>query len=91
MTHPEPDPTSAARAALAPVLADWIGRHGVVSIEVARRWRNGAATDEVGIRVMVVRLLPPDQVPNGELFPGEVDGVPVDLVEGSPPQPETLG
>ena len=91
MTHPEPDSTSAAQAALAPVLADWIGRHGVVSIEVARRWRNGAPTDEVGIRVTVERLLPPHQVPDGELFPGELDGVAVDVVEGSPPKLESLG
>lgn len=88
MTHPDPDPTSAAQEALAPVLADWIERHNVVSVEVARRWRNGAPTDEVGIRVTVGRLLPPDQVPDGELFPNEVGGVPVDVVEGSRPQPQ---
>jgi hypothetical protein len=91
MTHPDPDPTSTAQAALAPVLGEWMGRHGVVSVEVARRWRNGAPTDEVGIRVTVERLLPPDRVPDGELFPSEIGGVPVDLVEGSPPQPETPG
>ncbi|MDW3216347.1 MAG: hypothetical protein R8G01_20320 [Ilumatobacteraceae bacterium] len=91
MTHPAPDPTLAAQAALAPVLTEWLDRHGVVSVAVARRWSEGAPTDEVGIRVTVERLLPPEQVPDGELFPSEVDGVPVDLVEGSPPHPEALG
>lgn len=85
MSHPDPDPTEAARAALASVVDGWIERHGVVSVEVARRWRDGTPTDEVGIRVTVERLLPPDQVRDGELFPREVEDVPVDVVEGSRP------
>lgn len=88
MTHPDPDPTETARAALATVEREWIDRHGVVSVEVARRWRNGAPTDEVGIRVTVERRLPADEVPEGELFPQLLLGVPVDVVEGTPPRLE---
>lgn len=88
MTDPDPDPTAAAQDALADVAADWLARRGVVAVEVARRWADGGPTDEVGIRVTVERILPAEEVPSGELFPSEVDGVPVDLVEGSPPAPE---
>lgn len=88
MTNPDLDPTTRAQVALAAVVDDWIGRGGVVSIGVARRWRNGAPTDEVGIRVTVERVLPRSDVPEGELFPDDVDGVPVDVVEGSAPHPE---
>lgn len=88
MTNPDPDPTISAQTALAAVIDDWFARRGVVSIGVARRWRNGAPTDEVGIRVTVDQVLPPSEVPDGELFPGELDGVPVDVVEGTAPRPE---
>jgi len=85
MAHPDLDPTETAQAALASVVDEWIERHGVVSVEVARRWRDGSPTGEVGIRVTVERLLPPDQVREGELFPRDLDDVPVDVVEGSRP------
>ncbi len=88
MTNPDPDRTATAQTALATVLDDWLHRRGVVSIEVARRWRNGAATDDVGIRVVVERKLPPAEVPAGELFPSAVLDVPVDVVEGTPPRLE---
>lgn len=88
MTNPDPATTEAAIAALDSVVDEWMRRRGVVSVEVARRWRGQQATDEVGLRVTVERILPQDEVPAGELFPDDVDGVPVDIVEGRPPLPE---
>lgn len=89
MTNPDPDQTSAAQTALATVIDEWMSRRGVVSIEVARRWCGGTPTDEVGIRVTVERLLPPEHVPEGELFPRTLDDVPVDIAEGVAPALET--
>jgi hypothetical protein len=66
-----------------------MSRSRVVAVEVARRWEGGAPTDEVGIRVTVEEKLPPDDVPEGELFPSSLEGIPVDVVEGSPPQLES--
>lgn len=88
MTNPDPEATEAAITALDTVVDEWMRRRGVVSVEVARRWRGQQPTDEVGIRVTVERILPEDEVPDGELFPGDVDGVPVDIAEGRPPAPE---
>jgi hypothetical protein len=65
-----------------------MARPGVVSVEVARRWRDDAPTDDIGIRVTVERVLPADEVPDGELFPSSLEGFPVDVVEGRPPQLE---
>ena len=66
-----------------------MARKGVVSVEVARRWIDGVPTDEVGIRVTVKAILPEEEVPEGELFPETLEGVPVDLVTGANPVPET--
>ena len=88
MTDPDQESTEAAIAALDTVVDEWMRRRGVVSVEVARRWRGQQPTDEVGIRVTVERILPEHDVPEGELFPDDVDGIPVDIVEGRPPTPE---
>lgn len=89
MSTPDPDLVGKAQEALAKVSGSWLSRAGVVAVEVARRWRDGAPTNQVGIRVTVEQKLPPDEVPEGELFPGSLEGIPVDVVEGSPPQPES--
>lgn len=87
---PDPDPdavpdvdVAAAVDALARVAGDWMARPGVVSVEVARRGDSG-----VGIRVTVHERRPPDGVPADERFPAELDGIPVDVVEGRPPRIE---
>ena len=89
MAGPDPESTSAAEAALAGVVDEWMARRGVVSIEIARRWQDDAPTEQIGIRVTVERILPADQVPDGELFPPDLEGFPVDIVEGRPPELET--
>ena len=88
MPGPDPESTSAAEAALAKVVDEWMTRRGVVSIEVARRWEDAGPTDQIGIRVTVERILPADEVAAGELFPSSLEGFPVDLVEGRPPHLE---
>lgn len=88
MPGPDPASTSAAEAVLGRVVDEWVARRGVVSVEVARRWQDDAPTDEIGIRITVERLLPADQVPEGELFPSSLEGIPVDIVEGRAPQLE---
>ena len=85
----DPEHVKTATEALDTVRRDWMSRQGVISAEVARRWIDGVPTDEVGIRITVEKKLPPDDVPAGEAFPEDLQGVPVDLVEGTPPVPES--
>jgi nicotinamide mononucleotide (NMN) deamidase PncC len=89
MPDPDPDLTRRAEAALARVAEAWLARPGVVSVEVARRRRDGAPTDEVGIRVTVEPGGKPGEAPAGAAFPDRLEGVPVDVVEGRPPAPES--
>jgi hypothetical protein len=89
VTSPNPDQTRKAQETLAKVANDWMSRSGVVSVEVARRWQGGAPTDQVAIRVTVERKLARSEVPESELFPSSLNGIPVDVVEGRPPQPES--
>jgi len=88
VTGPDPDRTRKAQEALAKVAADWMSRSGVVAVEVARRWQGGTPSDQVGIRVTVERKLARSEVPESELFPNSLEGIPVDVVEGRRPQLE---
>ncbi len=89
MTGPDRDQTRKAQEALAKVAGDWMSRPGIVAVEVARRWQEGAPTDQVGIRVTVARKRPRSEMPSSELFPSSLSGIPVDVVEGRPPQLES--
>lgn len=87
---PDPEQTKKAQQALGRIAREWMSRPGVVSVEVARHWKDGRPTDEVAIRVTVKRKRPRSDVPDGELFPASLDDIPVDVVEGLPPQLEAL-
>ena len=81
----DPEHVAVATEALDSVHDMWMARSDVISVEVARRWIDGVPTDEVGIRVTVEALPVPDEGPEGNGFPDEVKGVPVDVVEGTRP------
>lgn len=88
MAGPDPETVKSAQTALQKVNSEWMARKGVISVEVARRRKDGVPINEVGIRVTLEQKLPPEDVPAGELFPEDLEGVPVDIVEGSAPAPE---
>ena len=87
----DPERFERAERALERVRDEWLARRGVVAVEVGRRRRDGQPTDEVCIRVTVQEILPPDDVPDGELFPRFLGDVHVDVVEGAPPAPQATG
>ena len=84
----DPEHVKTATEALDAVRGEWMSRQGVISVEVARRWIDGAPTSEVGVRVTVEKKLAPEDVPSGEMFPETLGDVPVDVVEGTRPVPE---
>ncbi len=87
-----PDPERARRAeqALQKVAGAWMSRPGVVSVEVARRWKDAMPTDEVAIIVTVRSKRPRADIAANELFPDSFDGIPVDVVEGKAPGPQGM-
>jgi hypothetical protein len=87
----DPEATRRAEQQLEMVRDDWLARQGVLAVEVARRWVDDQPTDEVCLRVTVEQVLPPDDVPEGELLPRQVGDTRVQVREGGPFQPEPGG
>ena len=53
MANLDPENVRKAQNALDKVARVWSSLPGVISVEVARRWKDGAPRDELGIRVTV--------------------------------------
>lgn len=53
----------------------------VVGAGIGLRQRQGKATDELCLVVMVRRKLPPGQLPAGGVLPSELEGVGLDVLE----------
>lgn len=84
----DPDQVKEAERELSLVRDDWLERHGVISLEVARRWDGDSPTDDVCIRVTVERVLDPDDVPAGELFPRSLGDTRIQVRQGTALHPE---
>lgn len=88
MTPSTSEQVERAKAQLEPVRDEWMGRSGVTSIDVGFIWEGTTMTDEVGIRVKVEKLLEPEDVPTGELFPHHLGRVRVQVREEAQPGPQ---
>lgn len=80
-----PDPASVREAIeqLDKVRRRWLRRSSVAAVDVGYRIKQGRLTDELAIRVHLEEKLPASQLPSHELFPEEVGGVPVDVIEAT--------
>jgi hypothetical protein len=67
---------------------DWMSRPGVISVEVARVWRDDGPTDDVGIRVTVEKARPGAEPPGRASFPETLEDVEVQVMEGDRPEPQ---
>ena len=61
--------------------ADLMARANVVGVGVGLRTRGGRREHEVAIVVMVREKVPRTMLAESDVLPGEIDGVPVDVVE----------
>lgn len=77
-----------AKVELDRVRDEWLRRSGVTGIDVGFLWRGSTMTDQVGIRVKVEKLLEPEDVPEGELFPRQLGEVPVQVRQEVAPSPQ---
>lgn len=78
-----PEEMAKAQAALAKVQAEWLAREGVTAVDLGFKWSQGAMTDQLAIRVHVAQKKPSATLSEAELFPEEVDGIPVDVIEAT--------
>lgn len=85
------DPQDLARAerALELVRDEWLRRPEVTAVDLGFKWSGGEMTDVVSLRVHVARKRDAADLSEAELFPREVDGVPVDVIAASY-APQTL-
>lgn len=72
-----------ANAVLAEHRRRLLRRKGVRSVDVGLRLRRGRPTDEVAIRVHVEAKPPCEDLPPRSRLPEEIDGVLVDVIEGT--------
>jgi endonuclease G len=78
-----PEEMVRAEAALESVREEWLGRDGVTAVDLGFKWRQGQMTDELAVRVHVVKKKREVELSAGELFPEEVQGIPVDVIEAT--------
>ena len=79
-------PTSELNAAideLDQVREEWLKRPGVTAVDVGFKIKDGVLTDELAIRVHVSRKLPPEALPEHELFPESLGRFSVDVIEAT--------
>lgn len=57
-------------------------REYITGIDVGYRWTDGAPTDELCVRLHVEKKLPVSALETAEIFPSEIDGIPIDVYEG---------
>lgn len=78
-----PEEMAKAQAALTKVQAEWLAREGVTAVDLGFKWSQGAMTGQLAIRVHVAQIKPVAALSEAELFPEEVDGIPVDVIEAT--------
>ena len=81
MTTFSPEQMAHATAVLNSVRTEWLAREGVTAVDLGFKWSQGLMTGQLSIRVHVAQKLPEAQLTDAEMFPEEVDGIPVDVIE----------
>lgn len=82
MTRPKQFAPEALAAALKQAQRRFRHRPEYTGADIGYRWRGGNATDQVVVRVHVRRKLPAEALGQGALLPAEIDGIPLDVMEG---------
>ena len=59
----------------------YIGRNDVTGIDVGYKYVGGQRTDDIAVRIHVREKIPKTALEAAEVFPPEIDGVPVDIIQ----------
>ncbi|MEZ4594073.1 MAG: hypothetical protein R3D55_23470 [Chloroflexota bacterium] len=81
MTTFSPEQMAQATAVLNSVREDWLARDGVTAVDLGFKWSQGLMTGKLSIRVHVAQKRPLSQLTEAEMFPKEIEGIPVDVIE----------
>lgn len=83
MSTIKPEEMEKAQAVLEKVQAEWLARAGVTAVDLGFKWSDGQMTGQLAIRVHLALKKPLAELSEAELFPKEVDGIPVDIIEAT--------
>ena len=78
-----PEEMARAQAVLASVQDEWLQRPGVTAVDLGFKWSQGQMTGELAIRVHVTEKRPLAELSEADLFPCEIEGIPVDVIEAT--------
>ncbi len=78
-----PEELEQAEAILDSVRAELLRRPGVTAVDLGFKWKAGQMTDTLSIRIHVARKKLNIELNEIELFPKELQGIPVDVIEAS--------
>ncbi|MCL4262383.1 MAG: hypothetical protein KJ069_04180 [Anaerolineae bacterium] len=78
-----PEEMAKAQAVLAKVQTEWLAREGVTAVDLGFEWSHGVMTGRLAIRVHVALKKPRAELSEEELFPQEIEGIPVDVIEAT--------
>lgn len=79
----KPEVLARARDVLEQVREEWLQRPGVTAVDLGFKWEQGQMTAQLSLRAHVQRKKPAAELSEAELFPKEVDGIPVDVIEAT--------
>ena len=91
MSYIREEELAAAEKVLNRVRDEWLQRPGVTGIDLGFKWSEGHMTQTLAIRVHVSEKKLPKDLDPSHLFPKELDGIPVDILQakyGLLPAPE---
>lgn len=81
MTEQKPTAYERAKAVKQAYEKELLAKANVVGVGVGLHQRGNKLTDKAAIVVMVRRKVPPAQLNQEDIIPGEIEGVPVDVQE----------
>ncbi len=72
-----------AEQVLESVREDWLKRDGVTAVDLGFKWSGGEMTGKLSIRVHVAKKKEKSELTEADMFPKEVEGIAVDIIEAS--------
>ena len=83
MSGISPEEMAKAEQILESVRDEWLAREGVTAVDLGFKWSGGEMTGSLSLRIHVAKKKDVSELTDAELFPEEIDGLPVDVIEAT--------